>query len=195
MELKELLGSDYKDGMTAEEISAALANKTFVDPATLPASVSKEQFDKTASEAAEYKRKLAKLEAEGLSGEEKLKQLQEAAEAAQRTFTIKSNRIDVEKVLLAAGLAETEYAPFIDAIVTEDAAASVAAATGIAKMLAAQKKATDAAVRKELLDKTPTPGADQKQPGMTKENFAKLSFSEQHKFSVEHPEEYKKLYE
>ena len=56
MELKELLGNDYKDGMTAEEISAAIANKTFIDKSTLPPSVSKETFDKTAAELAKIKR-------------------------------------------------------------------------------------------------------------------------------------------
>ncbi len=195
MKLEELLGADYKAGMTAEEIAAALMNKTFVDPSTLPASVSKEQFDKAASEAAEYKRKLAKLEADGMSAEERLKQAQDEALAMKREFAIKSNRMDVEKVLLAAGLAEADYAPFIDTIVTEETAASVAAAEGIAKMIAAQKKATDAAVRKEMQDKMPTPGADTKQPGMTKEEFSKLSFSEQNKFFTEHREEYNKMFE
>ena len=31
MELKDLLGENYKDGMTIEEINTALANKKFVD--------------------------------------------------------------------------------------------------------------------------------------------------------------------
>nr|DAF94529.1 MAG TPA: Protein of unknown function (DUF2802) [Siphoviridae sp. ctTDf8] len=30
MELKDLLGADYKEGMTAEEIAAALTTKSFV---------------------------------------------------------------------------------------------------------------------------------------------------------------------
>ncbi len=195
MKLEELLGADYKDGMTAEEIAAALANKTFVDPATLPASVSKDKFDKIMAEAAESKRKLAKLESDGMTAEEKLKQAQEEALAMKREFSLKLNRMDAEKVLIAAGLTETDYAPFIGAIVTEDAEATAAAASGIAKMLASEKKATDAAVRKEMQDKMPTPGADTKQPGMTKEEFSKLSFSEQNKFFTEHREEYNKMFE
>ncbi len=195
MDLKTLLGNDFKEGMTLAEIEAALAGKNLVDPATLPASVSKEQFDKTASEAARYKKELAEAKAAGLTDAEKLKKLQEEAIAAERAFTLKSNRIDVEKILLSSGLTEADYSPFIDTIVTENAEASAAAATGIAKMLAAQKKAVDAAVRKELQDNTPKPGADQKQPGMSKTDFMKLSFAEQHKFSQEHPEEYKRLYE
>lgn len=195
MKLEELLGADYKDGMTAEEIAAALANKTFVDPTTLPASVPKDKFDKIMAEAAESKRKLAKLESDGMSAEEKLKQAQEDALAMKREFSMKLNRMDAEKVLIAAGLTEADYAPFIGAIVTEDAETTAAAASGIAKMLASQKKATDAAVRKELQDNMPTPGADAKQPGMTKAEFNKLSFDEQNKFFTEHREEYNKMFE
>ena len=195
MDLKALLGDGYKDGMTIDEINAALAGKNFVDPTTLPPSVSKEQFDRTASEAARYKKELSEAKAAGLTDAEKLKKLQEEAIEAQRNFTLKSNRMDVEKVLIAAGLAEADYAPFIDTIVTESAESSKAAAEGIAKMLSAQKKAVDAAVRKELQDNTPKPGADQKEPGMTKEAYNKLSFQEQHKFFTEHREEYNKMFE
>ena len=135
MDLKALLGDSYKDGMTIDEINAALAGKNFVDPTTLPPSVSKEQFDRTASEAARYKKELSEAKAAGLTDAEKLKKLQEEAIEAQRNFTLKSNRMDVEKVLIAAGLAEADYAPFIDTIVTESAESSKAAAEGIAKML------------------------------------------------------------
>ena len=47
MELKDLLGADYKEGMTAEEIAAALTTKSFV---------SKDVFDKTASDLASLKK-------------------------------------------------------------------------------------------------------------------------------------------
>lgn len=195
MKLEDLLGTDYKEGMTTEEIAAALASKNFVDPATLPASVSKEQFDKTASEAAKYRKELAELKAAGLSDAEKLKQAQDEANAMKREFAVRLNRMDAEKVLIGAGIAEADYSPFIDAIVTEDANASVAAATAIAKMLTAQKKAVEAAVRKDMQDKMPTPDPNKKDPGMTKEEYAKLSFEDQHKFFTEHREEYDKMFE
>ena len=195
MKLEDLLGTDYKEGMTAEEIAAALAGKNFVDPTTLPASVSKEQFDKTASEAAKYRKELAELKAAGLSDAEKLKQAQDEANAMKREFAVRLNRMDAEKVLIGAGIAEADYSPFIDTIVTEHAEASVAAATAIAKMLAAQKKAVEAAVRKDMQDKMPTPDPNKKDPGMTKKEFDKLSLDEQHKFFTEHREEYNKMFE
>ena len=194
MDLKTLLGADFKEGMTLEEINAALAGKTFVDPTTLPASVSKEQYDKAASEAADYKRKLAEAKAAGLTDAEKLKQAQEEAQAMKRDYALRISRMEVEKVLITAGLAEADYSTFIDALVTEDAAASTASAAGIAKVLAAQKKATDAAVRKELQDNAAKPGADMKKPAMKKEEFMKLSLAEQSKCFTEHREEYEAMY-
>ena len=195
MDLKALLGGDYKEGMTLDEINAALAGKNLVDPSTLPPSVSKKMFDENASELAAAKKKLKELEEANLTDAEKLKKIQEAAEEAQRIFTVKSNRMDVEKVLISAGLAEADYAPFIDTIVTVDAEASKNAAKAIATMIAAQKKAVEAAVRKEQQDNTPKPGAQTNPPAMTKADFAKLSFDEQNRFFTEHREEYNKLFE
>lgn len=56
-DLKTLLGDAYKDGMTTEEVGAALADKEFVDRSVLDGYVPKSTFDKTASEAADYKKK------------------------------------------------------------------------------------------------------------------------------------------
>jgi hypothetical protein len=126
---------------------------------------------------------------------EKLKQAQDEANAMKREYAVRLNRMDAEKVLIGAGIAEADYSPFIDTIVTEDANASVAAATAIAKMLTAQKKAVEAAVRKDMQDKMPTPDPNKKDPGMTKKEFDKLSFEDQHKFFTEHREEYNKMFE
>ena len=195
MEIKDLLGSDYKEGMTIEEINAALAGKTFVDPTTLGKTVSKETFDKTASELAEAKRKLDEQAKAGLSETERLKAALEEAEEAKRGFAIKSNRMDVEKIFLTAGLSDADYTPFIDGIVSEDAAASVSIANAIVKTLAAQKKATDAAVRKELFNGAAKPAADHGDPAMTLTDFRKLSPTERLEFSMKHPEQYQKMYE
>ena len=61
MDIKTLLGDTYKEGMTIDEINAALADKNFVDPTTLPKSVTKDVFDKTASELAKVKKELKDL--------------------------------------------------------------------------------------------------------------------------------------
>ena len=193
MELRELLGNDYRDGMTVEEIAAALSSKTFVDAATLPPSVSKETFDKTASELAKLKRENTELKNAGLSDAEKLQKALADAEAERKSYTLKSNRLEAEKIFAEAGISEKEYSSFVDTIVGEDSAASVSAAKAIAKMVSAQREAAGAAKQKEILDKTPK-GAEHTETKMTLDEFRKLSPSERYQFSQKNPEEYKSLY-
>ena len=193
MELRELLGNDYKDGMTVEEITAALSSKTFVDAATLPPSVSKETFDKTASELAKLKRENAELKNAGMSDAEKLQKALADAEAEKRSYTLKSNRLEAEKIFAEAGISEKEYTSFVDTIIGEDSAATVTAAKAIAKMVSAQREAAGAAKQKEILDKTPK-GSEHTETKMTLDEFRKLSPSERYQFSQKNPEEYKSLY-
>lgn len=77
MELKTLLGDAWKDGMTIEEVNAALKDKELVDKASLPKSVSKDLFDKTSSELAALKKQLK----ERMTAEEAEKAEKEAREA------------------------------------------------------------------------------------------------------------------
>ena len=72
-DLKTLLGDAYKEGMTVDEINKALADKDLVDRSTLPKTVLKETFDKTASELAELKKKFKTLEESSMTAEEKSK--------------------------------------------------------------------------------------------------------------------------
>lgn len=120
MDIKELLGDAYKEGMTIEEINTALADKNFVDPSTLPKSVSKELYDKTSSELAKYKKENEDLKSASLTDNEKLQKALGDAETARLDFVKKSVRLDVEKVFVDGGLTEDEYKDIIDGIVTAD---------------------------------------------------------------------------
>ena len=73
MNLKELLGDAYREDMTLEEVEQALEGINLVDPAKLPKSVSKEVFDKTASELARVKKELKELQEKNMTAEEKIK--------------------------------------------------------------------------------------------------------------------------
>jgi hypothetical protein len=66
------------------------------------------------------------------------------------------------------------------------------------KVFANQKKhleALEKKIRADVLKNTPKPEGGNGSDTMTKEKFLKMSDSEKYMFSVEHPEEYKKLYE
>lgn len=194
MNIQELLGDAYKEGMSIEEINAAIADKTFVDSSSLPPSVSKATFDKTASELASAKHKITELENANLSADEKLEKALADAQKAQDDYTRKSVRLDVEKVLVAAGLTEDDYKDVIDGLITTDSAKSVSMATNLVNLLTAQRQAEKNAVIKGLQGslQDPPKGKDDKGE-MTKEEFEKLTLTEKIQFKETHPEEYKKL--
>ena len=194
-DIQSLLGEEYRDGMTIEEINGVLANRQFVDPTTLPKSVEKHIFDKTASELAKVKKELGELKNNNLSDEEKVNAAIAAADARANEYSLKMNRLDVEKLFLADGLTEADYADLIDDIVSEDSDKTIKLAKSLLAVVKSQKSAAEKSLRAELLKKTPKPPAgDAGSEGMTMEKFRKLSPKERFDFSVNNPEEYKKLY-
>ena len=93
-DIQTLLGEDYREGMTVEEINAVLANRQLVDPTTLPKSVEKTVFDKTASELAKVKKELAELKNSNMTDDEKV---QAAITAANNSITPAISIIKGEK--------------------------------------------------------------------------------------------------
>lgn len=151
---REQIKEQFPDA-TEEQITAILningtditsAKKNNVDPKVLK----QLQAD---SEA--YK----KLQEAGLTDEEKIQKALDDAAASKAEFAKKSNRLDVEKILVGAGLTEDDYKDFIDGLVSEDAEASKTLATNLANMLSKQKEAAVQKTKEELMDGTQTPGS------------------------------------
>lgn len=155
MELKELLGNDYKDGMTLEEVSAALANKSFV---------SKTVFDQTAHDLAQYKRDNKGLQDANKTAEEKLNDALKRADQQAKEYAVKSNTLDVERIFTEAGLKKDDYNDFLGDIVTDDNTKSCDTASKIVKMLASQKAKQETEIRGQLLDSSPKPTANTANP-------------------------------
>lgn len=194
-DIQSLLGDEYREGMTIEEINSVLANRQFVDPTTLPKTVEKTVFDKTASELAKVKKELGELKNNNMTGEEKVNAAIAAAESKEKEFTRKLNRLDVEKLFVADGLTEKDYEDLIDDIVSEDGEKTLKLAKNLLSVIKSQKSATEKAIRAELLKDTPKPPpGDDVKKGMTLESLRKLSPEERYKYSQSHPEEYSKLY-
>ena len=194
-DIQTLLGEDYREGMTVEEINGVLANKQFVDPTTLPKSVEKSVFDKTASELSKVKKELAALKTTAMSDDEKVQDAIRKAESKEKEFTAKLNQLDVEKLFVAEGLTETDYSDLIDDIVSEDSEKTMKLAKNVLTMVKSQKTAVEKALKAELLKKTPKPPAgDGDDKSISLSDFRKMSPQERYQFSVNNPEEYKKLY-
>ncbi len=159
MDLKTLLGESYKEGMTVEEIEKALSGLNLVDPSTLPKSVSKEVFDKTASELAKVKKELKALQESTMTEEERLKKETEKAQELQKTYARELSKLKATEIFVAAGLSEDDYAPLLDVVVTEDGETTKARAKSVVDLISAQRAAVEKAVKAELLKGTPKPPA------------------------------------
>lgn len=139
---------------TDEQITAILningtditaAKKNNVDPKVLK---------QLQEDSAAYK----KLQEAGLSDEEKIQKALDDAAASKADFQKKSNRLDVEKILVSAGLTEEDYKDIIDGLVSEDAEATKTMATNFANLIKSQKDSAIKKTREELMDGTNTSG-------------------------------------
>lgn len=183
--LKELLGDKYKEGMTIEELMELDVEEPKVDMSKF---VSKELYDKAASDTATYKKQLranmSEAEQKAAADAEKLAEIIAERDQLKAEKTIAENA----KGLVAIGYDEALANEVATALMNGDAATVIKAH---AKFVDAQKKA----VLAEAVKETPVPpAAGEGGNVMTKENLMKMSPAERFEFSQKNPEEYKKLY-
>ena len=187
MKIKDLLKDAYKEGMTLEDIEAALAD------VELPADQSdevkrlKDALSKSNSENAEWKKKhrdaLSEEERKSQEVAEELKQLREQNEKLVR----ESNMSKHKAKFLGMGYEE--------ALAADAAAAMVDGDTE--KLFSYQQKhqeALEKKIRADALKGTPKPVPGNGDGGMTLENLRKMSTQERLEFSQKNPEVYKTLY-
>lgn len=148
MDLKELLGEAYKEGMTFDEINQALKDKKLVDPATLPPSVDKQLFDKTASEVATLKKQLKDRQSE-----------EEKKQAEQQDFLDKLAALETEnkkmkhkEKFLSGGYPAKEASELADALIAGDMDKFVSIQ---AKHEADKIAALEISIKEKLLKETP----------------------------------------
>ena len=186
MEIKDLLKDAYKEDMTIEEINEAL--KSIELPTDNSAEVErlKTALSKSNSEVADYKRQMReKMTADEIKAKEeaeKQEKLQKDYDELLKKVTVSENKAK----LLALG--------YEDALATETAEAM---ANGeLDKVFANQKKhltAVEKKVRSEILKDTPSPDGGNGGKTITKEDFAKMTYSERAKVYEENPDVYNEL--
>jgi hypothetical protein len=171
------------ENMTVEEKLAALEA---YEP-DMSGYVSKAVFDKTASEAASFKKQLR----EKMSEDEA-----KAAKEAEDRAALIARVAELEKEQALNGYVTSYMAIGYDEKLAKSSAEAMANGD-MATVFANQKSFTAAqekALRAELLKKTPEPPAGDASGAMKKEAFAKLSLLEKQKFAAENPETYKEFY-
>lgn len=180
-DLKALLGDKYKEGMTIEEIMALEVEEPKIDTSKY---VSKELYDKAASDTANYKKQLrasmSESEQKALADAEKLKELEDELTQLKTEKTIAEN----SSGLVAIGYDEKTAKEVATAFMKGDFAAVINAQ---AKFVDAQKKAVIADAVKE----TPRPPVgNDGGTALTKEQFKKMNVKEQLEVFEKTPELY-----
>lgn len=187
MNLKEVLGDAYKEGMTVEEVETALESVTIPEDNSAEIERLKNALSKSNSEAAGYKKQLREKMTED---EQKKQREQEEREELQNKYDklLRESVIAKNKAkLVALGYDESLADETAEAMADGDSE----------KVFANQQKhlvSFEKKVRAEALKDTPKPTPDGDSKTMTLEKFRKLNPAERHKFYKEHPEEYKELY-
>ena len=102
----------------------------------------------------EYK----KVQDADLTDAEKIQKDVKDAADAKKDYEKKVNKLDAEKILVAAGLTEEDYKDLIDGIVSEDAEATKTMATNLSTLIKNQKDSAIKKTKEELMDGTNTPG-------------------------------------
>ena len=187
MNIRDLIGDAYKEGMSVEDIENALKDIDLPTDNSAEIDRLKTALSKSNSEAADYRKQLRdKMSAEEIKAKEdaeKFEELQKKYEELVRKDAISQNKVK----LLALGYEEKLANDTAEAMVNGE----------LDKVFANQKKhieAVEKKIRADVLKETPTPEGGNGSETITKEKFSKMSIAEQYKYSVEHPEEYKMLY-
>lgn len=171
------------ENMTPEEKLAALEA---YDPEK-NGFVSKENFDKASSDAANYKKQLR----EKLSEEEA-----KAAKDKEEHEALLARVEELEREKAVSNYVNSYIAMGYDEKLAKSSAEAIAKGD-MATVFANQKTHSEnreKALRAELLKETPPPAGGKADPAMTMEKFKQMSAQERYDFSVKNPEEYKNLY-
>lgn len=190
MEIKDLLGEKYHDGMSDDEIRDALKEVLGIDTSSgSDVSKLKKLLSDRNSEVAKLKKDLK----DHMTDEEARK----VTEQEEHDRLVNENKTLKEQVTVSSNKAMLLSLGYSDSLAEETAKAMYSGETE--KVLANQKKFLeehDKSVLADYMKKTPAPGSGGGTPeGMTLEKLKALPMKDRIQFSMDHPDEYKKLYE
>lgn len=189
MDLKEILGESYKDGMTVEEITEALAKVEMPKPTDNSDEIAK--LKKAVSDAnSEAKKYKDEIRAKMSEDERKAKEDAEKWEKVlkERDELLKEKNISAHKAkFLANGYSEDLADKSAKALVEGDF-------DTVFKYLGEYRTSIEKQFKAENVDNMPKPqGGGQKDAAITKEQFNNMSYAEMSELYRKNPELYNKL--
>jgi hypothetical protein len=187
MKLKELLKDAYKEGITVEEIEAALVEVDIPTDQSAELERLKAALSKSNSENAEWKKKhreaLSEEERKAQEMADRMKQLEE-----QNATLLRESNVSKHKAkFLGMGYEEALASDAAEAMADGD----------MEKLFSYQQKhqeALEKKIRADALKSTPKPVPDKTDGVITREQVAKMPMSERIKLYQENPEQYKEIY-
>lgn len=188
MNLRDLLGDAYKDGMTVEEIEAALVDITPPSNDSSEIERLKAALSKSNSEAAGYKKqlreKMTEDEQKAQKEAEERAELQAAYEKLLSETQISKNKAK----FLSLGYDEKLAEETAEAMVKGD---SEKVFTNQLK----HQQNLEKKIRADVLKDTPPPVGGNGDDVMTLEKLKQMSPEQRYEFSIKNSEQYKALYE
>lgn len=178
MTIQEILGEEYREDMTAEEIKEAVAKSKNI--------VSKQSFDKKTSELVktqkELKTRLTEKEQEALEKEQADQQMRENYAELLRRTTITEHVNN----LISIGYTEDRAQKMAVAFVDGDFNAVIGE-------MKAHTASLEKKIAKDLLENTPRPGTNEVTEKHELKKVKDLSLADLQKMATENPEEFNQL--
>lgn len=141
--LKELVG----DEELASKIQSSLGE--FMIPKT--------EYAKQRDRAKELESQIEQNKLASMSEQEKLQHELEKAQALQRDYASKVNRVEAESLFVKAGLSAEEYGTLLDKTVTDNKEQTLSVVSGFVDLLTKQKEAVANKTKADLMNSLPTP--------------------------------------
>lgn len=179
MNFKELLGEKYTDEIAS--VLEGIKDKLLINDGTY---IPKTRFDQVNQKLKETQEETEKIRKSKMSDEEKNAEALANAEKTVREYTLKSNKLEVEKVFVSAGI--KDYGTYIDNIVGENLEASLGVAKAITKTVQDSLAEKNAELEKLKLSGTPQPRGGEDNPSPNKN----LSYTELAKLKAQDPAAY-----
>lgn len=177
--IQKLLGADFKEGMTSDEILSALGTKKladlssgqYVDKGKL---LEKDNAFKTLQDQLKVleEEKNARLTEDEKKVKEEEQRLKEMADLKKEVSKVKT-----EKVLVGIGLEETDYTDLLNAIVEANPQKASEIAESLSKVIKIVKDKTEKDLNKKLLAEMGNPDGSTKSGTNGKSDFQKFQES------------------
>lgn len=141
--LKEIIGDEEK----AKKAQSALGE--FMLP--------RAEYNKVAEKLKAKDEELEKIKLANMDQSQLLEHELNKAKALQSEFSVKTNRLEAEKLFVGAGLTSEQYSKLLDSSVSEDKEKTLSLVNGFIEILGKEKESVASKTKESLINQTKKP--------------------------------------